>query len=151
MDQNSRITRRAASDADLDLLYRIVREALGPYVVQTWGKWDDAEQRRRFDEVTRAEDHAILEVDGGAVGCLCVRFTEDACHLNRLMILPECQNRGIGGRVLAEILQDAKQRGVAVKLRVLKVNPARLFYERYGFVVNGQTDWHYSMVCEPSK
>jgi ribosomal protein S18 acetylase RimI-like enzyme len=143
------IVTRPADEGDLDLIYRTVRDALGPYVVQTWGTWDEIEQRRRFDEVTRAADHAILEMDGEAVGCLCVKFSDDGCNLIRLMILPEFQNRGIGGRVLGEILHEAKERGVSVKLRVLKVNPARRFYERYGFVVNGESEWHYLMEWRP--
>ena len=145
IDGSIQIVRRPAVERDLDLIYRIVREALGPYVMQTWGKWDDTEQRRRFDEVTRAEDHEILEVDGRCVGCLCVKFSDEECDLARLMILPEFQNRGLGARVLGEILQDAKTRGVSVKLRVLKVNPARRFYERHGCVACAESEWHYSM------
>ena len=146
MDKTNQIIKRPAVDGDLDLIYHIVKQALGPYVVQTWGKWDEDQQRRRFDEVTRAQDHEILLVDGKCVGCLCAKFTDQQCDLARLMILPEFQNQGIGGLVLREILQEAKDRGVPVKLRVLKVNAAaRRFYERYGFLTTAESEWHFSM------
>src|SRR5436190_3492603 len=98
------ISQRLATDADLDLIYRIVRDSLGPYIVQTWGAWDDAAQRKRFDDVTRAEHHSLIELDGQPIGCLCLTRAEDELRLNRLMILPAFQNRGFGTQILREIL-----------------------------------------------
>ena len=139
------ITQRAASDADLDLIYQIVRDALGPYVVQTWGAWDDAAQRKRFDEVTRAQDHSILELDGQPIGCVCCREMDGELRLIRLMILPAYQNRGIGTQILREILAFADHRRLPVRLRVLRVNPARRLYERHGFVMGQASETHYTM------
>jgi ribosomal protein S18 acetylase RimI-like enzyme len=43
------------------------------------------------------------------------------------------------------IIQQAQQKQHPVTLQVLKVNPARRFYERLGFVVEGEDDAHFKM------
>src|SRR5208282_2514944 len=102
---------------DLELIYCILRAALGPYVEQTWGKWDDAAQRKRFDEVTRPEDHSIIELDGLPIGCLCLKKSDVELRLVRLFILPEFQNRGLGTRILQEVLGLADENHLPVRLR----------------------------------
>ena len=126
-------------------MYAIVRASIGPYVRETWGTWDEADQRRRFDAVTRPEEHDILEVDGVPIGCICVKWSDTEVDLVRLFILPQFQNRGHGTAILREILAAADARGLPVCLRVLRVNPARRLYERHGFAVCGESDTHYSM------
>ena len=145
-DATAQLIRRPATDADLDLIYSIVRAGLRPYVEQTWGPWDEAVQRKRFDEVTRAADHAVIEMDGTPVGCLCLKTAPAEFRLNRLFILPEFQNRGFGTRVLREVLALADEQRLPVRLRVLRVNPARRLYERHGFAVVGENETHYTMV-----
>jgi ribosomal protein S18 acetylase RimI-like enzyme len=44
---------------------------------------------------------------------------------------------------MALVMEEARARGVPVRLRVLKVNArARAFYERLGFVQTGETETH---------
>ena len=41
------------------------------------------------------------------------------------------------------IMEEARQLGLSVRLRVMKVNPRALaFYERQGFMRTGETDTH---------
>jgi hypothetical protein len=42
-------------------------------------------------------------------------------------------------------LHESDQTQLPVKLRVLKVNPARRLYERLGFIHKGETPTHYLM------
>ena len=138
-------TLRPARDYDLEFIYQVLRLALGPYIEQTWGEWDEPEQRRRFEQVTRVEDHQIIELAGEAIGCLCALNRPDELRLVRLFLLPGSQRRGIGTNIITTLLNSAKQRGVPVRLRVLKVNPARRLYERLGFVVSGESETHFMM------
>jgi ribosomal protein S18 acetylase RimI-like enzyme len=64
-------------------------------------------------------------------------------------VAPEHQGKGIGTRLISEVLQDAHSRGLAVRLRVLKVNPAQRLYERLGFAVVGETETHHLMEARP--
>lgn len=141
----ARVIRRLATAADLDLIYSIRRAALGAYVVKTWGAWDEAAERQRFDEITRVEDHSVLELDGVPIGCICLKKSAVELRLIRLFILPEFQNRGFGTQILKDVLQMAASDHLPIRLRVLRVNPARRFYERHGFSVVGENETHYTM------
>jgi GNAT superfamily N-acetyltransferase len=146
------VTQRPATADDLDLLYDILRTCMRDYVVQTWGAWDEAWQRARFDEVTRPEHHVILESNRTPVGCVCLLRQPDELRLVRLFVLPAFQNQGIGSGVLATLTREADERGLPIRLRVLRVNPAQRLYERYGFarVDDGNADDpHIAMVRPP--
>jgi len=102
--------------------------------------------RVRFDSATRTADHAIVELDGQPIGFTCVTSTAVEVYLVRLMILPQFQKRGFGGQIIRETLARADARHLPVRLRVMKVNPAKRLYERHGFVVGEETDTHFVMV-----
>ena len=71
-----------------------------------------------------------------------MRRLPDEVRLDRVFLLPECQNRGIGTRLVRDVLAEARAAGLPVRLRVFRVNPARRLYERLGFVATGETDTH---------
>jgi ribosomal protein S18 acetylase RimI-like enzyme len=50
-------------------------------------------------------------------------------------VLPQYIGKGIGGRLLARLIEDARPVHPAVALSVRESNPARRLYERLGFVV----------------
>jgi GNAT superfamily N-acetyltransferase len=141
----SGITLRDATADDLEFLFSLLRAALGPYVVQTFGPWDDAEQRSRFLASTDPATHRIVELRGRPVGCLALRRLPDEVRLNRVLLLPGFQNRGIGTRLVRDVVGEARAAGLPVRLRVLRVNPARRLYERLGFAVTGETETHFLM------
>jgi len=140
------LTRRQATAADFELIYQILRASLGPYVEQTFGSWDEEIQRKRFEQVTRVEDHQILGLQGKTAGCLCLKEAPDELRLARLFILPEFQRRGLGTAIMKGILELADQRKLPVRLRVMRVNPARRLYERLGFQVIGEDETHFTML-----
>jgi GNAT superfamily N-acetyltransferase len=112
-------------------------------VEQTFGPWQDEEQRARFFGSTDPATHQVIELGGEAIGCLDVRWLPDQVKLNRIFLLPAHQSRGIGAQLVGEILSRARSAGLPVRLRVFRVNhAARRFYERLGFVATGETDTH---------
>lgn len=148
-----------ATERDLEFVYTLLQVSLRPYVEQTSGNWDESWQRKRFDEVTRFEDHKIIEHEERSIGCLCALERPDELRLVRLFLLPAFQRQGIGTAIVKTLLTSATSRGVPVRLRVLRVNPARQFYARLGFVVIGESETHFTMesrqslseICEPGK
>jgi ribosomal protein S18 acetylase RimI-like enzyme len=48
--------------------------------------------------------------------------------------------------IIKDLLQEARQKMKAVRLRVLKINPAKNLYERLGFVVI--EEFNYQVVME---
>jgi GNAT superfamily N-acetyltransferase len=102
-------------------------------------------------EAEFAETHWRQRLDGPGP-CVLVTSAGDPvamgagwCHEpGRLMVVamwtdPRVRGRGLGTRVLDEIVGWARQRDLRPELWVADGNPAaRLVYERYGFVADGE-------------
>ncbi len=136
---------RLATLADVEPMYPIHREAMREYVAATWGPWDEAYQQVRFGENFTVGQRQIIVVDGVDVGFMDVAYRPDHVWLAEIEIGPAYQRRGIGGRLVSDLLTAAAARRLPVRLQVLKVNPARRLYERLGFVETGQSESHFLM------
>jgi ribosomal protein S18 acetylase RimI-like enzyme len=62
-------------------------------------------------------------------------FVDDDTPELAIAVLPDHRGRGLGGRLLRELLDSAASRFSAVSLSVRADNPARRLYERAGFRV----------------
>ncbi|HYX93159.1 MAG TPA: GNAT family N-acetyltransferase [Myxococcaceae bacterium] len=143
------IALRPCRQNDAAFLFGLHRVALGEYVAATWG-WDDDDQRRRFEEAFIPADQQIITVGGVDAGVLRVADRKHFLEVGLLELLPEFQRRGVGTKLMNQVLEVARARGVAVRLQVLRTNPgARRLYERLGFVVVGQTATHLQMTKIP--
>ena len=136
---------RPAGPEDMEFLRTLHRAAMREHVERTYGPWDDADQRQRFDASTDPATHDIIELDGTPVGCRWVRRHPDALELVRLYLMPDAQGQGVGTHVVRSLLDDATRVALPVRLRVMKTNPARRLYERLGFVVTAETETHFAM------
>ena len=105
--------------------------------------------RRIFAERWRPATIQIVVVDGHDAGMLETRPSDSEVNLTNIRVAPEYQGRGIGARLVSDVIRDAHRRGLPVTLRVLKVNPARHLYERLGFATVGETETHHLMTCCP--
>ncbi|OAI39839.1 hypothetical protein AYO38_06855 [bacterium SCGC AG-212-C10] len=136
---------RDADDGDFDILYRIHRTAIGPYVEQTWGSWDDDAQRQYWRDRFSPARIQVIETEDGTAGYLELVVHPDHLEVANIELSPRNQRRGIGTSLLRSILEEAQSLHHPVRLQVLKVNPAHRLYERLGFVQTGETDTHYLM------
>ena len=110
------------------------------YVELTWGRWIP-EPRDNF----RPETHQVIQCDGDDIGCIALIDDPIALMLEKFYILPSHQNRGIGTVLLGRLVERAHTSGKPIQLRVLRVNPARLLYERNGFHIDRSTDERHFM------
>ena len=69
----------------------------------------------------------------------------------QIQVVPAWQGRGVGRQVIAQILSEAHGNSVPVWLSVLKVNPARMLYERLGFTVVATKENSYAMRADPPR
>jgi GNAT superfamily N-acetyltransferase len=135
-------TLRKAGPSDSAFAYRVKRAALKEYVEKVWG-WDEGEQRQLHARRFGKHDFRIVNSGGTDVGIMAVAVAPDCVHVHQLFLLPEHQSKGVGSKCMALILEEARQLGLPVRLRVLKVNPRALtFYQRLGFTRTGETDTH---------
>lgn len=136
-------TLRAAIESDRSFCWELHVATLRDYVQATWGRWDEAEQRKRFGAWFAPAMLRIIQADGERVGF--VKIDEDDGHVRLLSIAiaPARQRAGLGSAVIMQVIDVATPR--PVWLQVLKVNPAKALYERLGFVVIGETATHWRM------
>lgn len=139
---------RPAKPEDADFLYYLLKAAMQEYVTQTYG-WDELWQQAHFQETFDPDRQQVIVLDGRDIGVIAVERKDTELFLAKIYLLPEYQNRGIGTRLIQVLLQEAFDQYLPVKLRVLKVNPARKLYERLGFKVVEEADTHYLMEAVP--
>lgn len=138
------ITTRNATQNDYEFLYDLNSNAMSKYVQATWG-WDETWQQNYFKENFQPEANKIIVLNSQDVGRIELFDKTDEVRVGNIQILPEHQNKGIGSVIMLKIIQQAQDQKQCVTLQVLKVNPARRFYERLGFFVEGEDDAHFKM------
>jgi ribosomal protein S18 acetylase RimI-like enzyme len=149
MRPNQSLQLRAATPKDAEFLFQLLRATMREYVEQTWS-WDEKWQRAHFQERFDPAKNQIVVLNDRDIGVIAVDRREDEVFLGRIYILPEYQRRGIGTLLIKSVLDGAFQDGLPVRLRVLKVNPAKRLYERLGFTVIEEADTHYVMKATPA-
>jgi ribosomal protein S18 acetylase RimI-like enzyme len=118
---------------ELAMLYDITQAAIGPYVLQVYGEWNETVQRRNCAQSFAELQHSAICVGTEVVGVLAVQELADMHYLRTIYLRPQMQGHGLGARVLTHVIARADVRGLPVKLRVFHINPAQRLYERLGF------------------
>jgi GNAT superfamily N-acetyltransferase len=75
----------------------------------------------------------IIERGAEPIGRLYLRETPGDLHIIDISLLPDSRGKGIGGAVLADVLDQARSLGHDVTIHVERNNPARSLYARLGF------------------
>jgi ribosomal protein S18 acetylase RimI-like enzyme len=107
--------------------------------------WEKQRQMAGFSAQWKLEDVRVIVAEGKDVGWLQTAETLSQIILQQLFIAPNRQRRGIGTEVLRRLLADWRPAGKPVALTVLKNNPARRLYERFGFAVVGEAGVKFEM------
>jgi GNAT superfamily N-acetyltransferase len=144
-----RISLRPARAADSEFAYQVLERTMKSYAIATWGKWCEREAREETSADATAGRSQIIQLGTIAVGLLCVEYFETHLQLEQLFVLPEYQRQGIGATVLQTVITEGRSKGLPVRLRVLRVNPAKAFYARHGFCVVSETPERFFMEHAP--
>ena len=81
----------------------------------------------------------VILCGGAPAGRLYVDRRPDEIHIVDIALLPAFRRLGIGSRLLAGLLAEARDAGLPVRIHVEAKNPARNLYQRLGFVPTGMT------------
>ena len=135
---------KPAGSGDFDFAYRLYQETMKGYSA-AYIAWDDNQQKESLALQLSTADVSVISLSGVEVGWLAWMEKDDALFLGHFYVEPQFQNRGIGSIVLSRFLTEADVRHKPVELTVLKNNPARGLYERFGFVVVGDDEMKYHM------
>ncbi|WP_188662693.1 GNAT family N-acetyltransferase [Arenimonas soli] len=134
---------RAATDADLPFLLALRRESMGPHLATAGLHGTDEDFMVRV--MHRFDCAEIIMAEGRPVGLLKLLREPDQWHVLQLQLSADTRGRGLGRRLLEDVMAQAAKADVPVTLSVLKANPAKQLYERLGFSVVGEDAHEFRM------
>ncbi|PCI63627.1 MAG: GNAT family N-acetyltransferase [Gammaproteobacteria bacterium] len=91
-------------------------------------------------------DSQIISLNDKPIGLLKLAMFDDHLHIRQFQILPKVQGKGVGSKVLEDVINRALKRNLSITLNVLLANPALELYLRSGFIITGQNELEYQMV-----
>ena len=136
---------RASQSADANLFYNVTEQTMRAHVLAAGGTWDEQRRRRESAEECANPNASIILVGAIEAGILLVERRPHEVHLQDLYLFPKYQRQGIGSALVSALQKEAIARCVPLRLQVLKVNPAKHFYERLGFSVLEETEYFFYM------
>jgi ribosomal protein S18 acetylase RimI-like enzyme len=106
--------------------------------------WDDGAKRAFIAQQFSAQDEHyrkhypgasfdLIEADGEVAGRLYVHRGQSDIRIMDIALLPEFRGRGIGTRLLRDLIDEARATGRSLSIHVERGNPARRLYDRLGF------------------
>lgn len=87
----------------------------------------------------------IILLDKVPIGRLYVDRRKQEIRILDLALLPGFRGRGIGSRILKELISEAEKKKLPLNLHVEYNNPAQKLYERLGFEKKELRGMHYFM------
>jgi GNAT superfamily N-acetyltransferase len=130
---------RQANEEDVLLFYRVIDQTMRGFIISTWGRWDEARVQRESHEFTRSPNAQIVQIADLAVGIFAVERHPTHLQVVHLYLLPEYQKMGIGTALFNSLIAEASKFNLPIRLRVMAINPAKQFYEKFGFSVTEAT------------
>jgi ribosomal protein S18 acetylase RimI-like enzyme len=137
------VSKRPATIADIPFLLALRQETMDGHLAASGVAVDDDSRRARV--MHRFECAQILLGDGIPVGLLKLQRRPGEWEIVQLQLARQVRGRGLGRSLLEEILAEAARTGAAIRLSVLKANPARRLYQNLGFKVVGEDAYEFHM------
>ena len=145
---------RPTTPADADLLYEVyVATRHDEISLIGWGP-DQTNMFLRMQYHARCSGYAtefpnattrVVVVDGRPVGSMIVDRDPRRILLVDIALLPEYRNRGIGGGLIRDLIEEGRREDAAVQLSVQPQNPALRLYRRLGFIVTSESPMYLEM------
>jgi ribosomal protein S18 acetylase RimI-like enzyme len=133
---------RPVESGDLEFLFHVYASTREEELAVV--SWSPAEKEAFLRQQFNAQDRyyrttftdaqfSIICAESEAIGRLYVWRQPDELRIIDISLLPAWRGRGVGGRLLRELLVEAAATSRRVTIHVEKHNPALRLYERLGF------------------
>ena len=142
---NPDITFRQAAVTDAPLFYSAIDQTMREFIVATWGAWNEDRVLRESLQDSSSLNAKVIQREGQDIGVLLVEEEPSHFQVQQVYLLPPFQRQGIGTQIVSSLVKNAVAVGKPVRLRVLKVNSAKQFYEKLSFVVTGEDNEFFQM------
>ncbi|MHA2247160.1 MAG: GNAT family N-acetyltransferase [Candidatus Hodarchaeales archaeon] len=136
---------RPAKPDDSEYLYNLKKQTLREYIKQTWG-WDEEVQHDYHMKNFEPIKYQIIQEDEKDIGCISFEEQPKKFILNIIEITPDYQNKGIGSKLIRDLIDKGLQEKKTIELQVLKVNQRAFnLYKSLGFTLQDENQTHYQM------
>jgi GNAT superfamily N-acetyltransferase len=136
------ISLRPAGPADQELFNRVYAATRTDELAAV--DWDDTAketflrmqfeaQHKYYTENYTGASFDVVVCDDGPCGRLYTVRWESEIRIMDIAVLPGFRNRGIGTRLLHDIIAEGEKLGLPVSIHVERFNPALRLYSRLGF------------------
>jgi [ribosomal protein S18]-alanine N-acetyltransferase len=107
--------------------------------------WPDYAFRQEL-ETNRLAHYLVVRAGGKTIAYAGVWIMVDEAHVTTFAVLPAWRRRGVGGRLLLELLRLAREKNARVATLEVRVSnlAARALYQRFGFRPVGVRPRYYS-------
>ncbi len=148
------LTLRAVTPEDEDFLLTVYGSTRLEELALT--PWDEEQralfvrfqfnaQRDHYQTHYPTAVHSIILNDSTPVGRLYLAREDRFIRILDITLLPQFRNHGIGSRLLAELMSEAKEAGLPLQIHVESYNPSLKLFERLGFRQIAENGAHYLM------
>lgn len=142
------IALRSACDDDVAFARNLYFETMREIIDRLFG-WDKGREEKNFAGFFKLDEVRIITADDQDVGWIQEQISEHSINLGSFYVVPAMQGRGIGTEVLRMLLERAARESKAMTLGVVKINPARQFYEKRGFRATHEDEYKGLYECIP--
>ena len=144
--------RRKATPNDIAFAREVHHAAFRHVIIRQFGNWKERVQDKMFEEALKDfSAYEIIQSGGADVGYCHIERAFDHMYLKELVIAPLYQNRGIGTKILLELIEEGKEKHIPVRLKVLKQNFAHDLYIKLGFKDIEEDGVHIHMEWNPTE
>jgi len=137
---------RPALKSDLKFLLTLRIQTMNAHLIASSLPVSDEAHLQRINY--QFEHALIIEIDKRAIGLLKIVRQADNIELIQIQIAASYQGKGIGRRILNDLIEEAIESEKTITLSVLKTNKAKNLYSNVGFKIVGETDDSYLMLFE---
>jgi GNAT superfamily N-acetyltransferase len=106
-------------------------------------------QQEHYQKTYPDARHDVILLDGHAVGRLYVARLATEIRIVDVTLAPNYRNRGIGGALLKELKEQAKELHLPIRIYVETFNPSFHFFTHLGFVSGEQQGIYVLMEWSP--
>jgi ribosomal protein S18 acetylase RimI-like enzyme len=135
---------RPAIESDRLFIFETYKATLREHVEWAWG-WNESFQRDGFWTHHPLSEFQVISAAEANAGAMHVELGESWNFVRMIFLLPAYQRQGFGSALLRREVDRARNEGKSLDLKVVKSNPAKLLYDRLGFVVVEENDATYHM------
>jgi len=115
------------------------------------GRWDRRRLTVRFRRGYKQAQTQVICIGDQRIGWMQVAELVGRLHLHQLHLSVDFRRRGIGTRLIEDLLRRGDSIGKPVTLEVMHGNPARRLYLRLGFKATGKDPDKAQMIWKPKR